>query len=153
MTSIKGRKNNLNADVKLKLNEKISKLLRHIDSCFGILRQSLYLPLLIYYRYRDPDPLLLHFEWPCKHNSSKLQCNRISKRQILKNRKRFFQHHTKVQQDIFLTRLISPYAPERRRDSKVSRDKQKKRQFSTTYFLKDVKKPRPVYQKLFRYFH
>lgn len=124
-------------------------MLRHIDSCFGILRQSLYLPLLIYYRYRDPDPLLLHFEWPCKHNSSKLQCNRISKRQILKNRKRFFQHHTKVQQDIFLTRLISPYAPERRRDSKVSRDKQKKRQFSTTYFLKDVKKPRPVYQKLF----
>lgn len=69
---------------------------------------------------------------------------------ILKNRQHFFKNTNKVDQDIYLTRLIAPYIPERRRQSMVDPTKQRTRLISTTYFLNDKgNKNRPVCKAMF----
>lgn len=91
-----------------------------------------------------------NFERPCSHDTAKFKCNKFSLRLILKNREKFFKNQNKVDQDVYLTRLIAPYTPERRRQSTVDENRRRNRLISTTYFLNDKNnKNRPVCKAMF----
>ncbi|XP_045504864.1 uncharacterized protein LOC123701432 [Colias croceus] len=66
--------------------------------------------------YTDKDPLGINFKQPCQHKtSSKFKCSSVTLRNVIKNRKLFFAQNSKVKQDVYLTRLMTSYEPQRRR--------------------------------------
>lgn len=112
-----------------------------------------YLPsTYVCYRRGDEDPSVLNDFQRCKHSEkSKFLCNKINLAAIVRHRQHFFSKG-KVQQDIFLTRYIAPYEPERRKTKTTpSCSTQKKtRSLSVTYFLTGKKKKKlPVCKSFF----
>lgn len=104
-----------------------------------------------WFRYADTDPLALNYEKPCRHSrKSKFRCAEFTQADIVKNRQLIYKHDFKKQQDIFLTRFISVYTPDRHRISCRNVNViSKPRKFSATYFLKCNKKMIVVCKKFF----
>lgn len=86
-------------------------------------------------RYEDKDPLGMNLKKVCQHKSekTKFRCASLSTDVILKNRRKFYGNKNKIDQDMFLCRLLSTYEPVRR--DKVTPKNLKNRQVSCTYNL------------------
>ncbi|KAL4720869.1 hypothetical protein ACJJTC_016550 [Scirpophaga incertulas] len=91
-------------------------------------------------QYIDEDPLCLNFDRPCSHNSKKLCCLKVSANEVARNRKHLFKNKTYVSQNVYLSRLILPYEPQRRRPRNVLHSTAKPKTLSVTYFLINGKK-------------
>lgn len=64
--------------------------------------------------YVDKDPLGVNFRRPCNHKSnSKFKCSSVTIDQVLLNRKLLYKSTNKIDQDIYLTRLLTPHEPQR----------------------------------------
>ncbi|CAH2088678.1 unnamed protein product [Euphydryas editha] len=89
----------------------------------------------------------------CNRSLRRLRRHILSQR-FFESRRDFVEHIMQdlqpPREDVYLTRLIAPYIPERRRHSKVEPSKRRNRLISTTYFLKDKgNKNRPVCKAMF----
>lgn len=87
--------------------------------------------------------MCLRFEKKCSHKSSKskFKCNSIPLSLVIKNRRNLYKNEGKVQQDIFLSRLITPYDAKRRGNYIAKNDvKRRCRNISCQYHLFNEKK-------------
>lgn len=78
----------------------------------------LFILFLFFRTYTDKDPLCVNFRPSCRHGkNTKFTCSSISMDDVIKNRKRLYEKTRKVDQDIYLTRLLGPTEPKRRGNS------------------------------------
>ncbi|XP_060801593.1 uncharacterized protein LOC132902028 [Amyelois transitella] len=100
--------------------------------------------------YTDKDPLCINYRCPCNHKSLKtFKCKRLTLQDIIENRKLFFKRRGKVDQDIYLSRLLAPYEPLNRGKSNP-RATTKNRKVSCTYHLYINKKLTTVCKQVFQ---
>lgn len=101
--------------------------------------------------YVDKDPLGVNFRRPCNHKSnSKFKCSSVTIDQVLLNRKLLYKSTNKIDQDIYLTRLLTPHEPQRR-GNYVPKPTGKKvnRILSAVYYVYKKKKLVCVCKKFF----
>lgn len=70
---------------------------------------------IVIFRYSDPDPDLQSFRHPCNHNSKSYKCSLVTKADVVRARKKFYDEPVKTVQDQKLCHLISVSEPKRRR--------------------------------------
>lgn len=83
----------------------------------------------------------MNFKVPCHHKSATtiFKCAKISIEAIIENRRRFYKSENKVQQDIFLTRLLGPCEPKKRGKS-LPRATKRDRELSGNFYLAGKKR-------------
>lgn len=91
--------------------------------------------VLFFRKLNDEDPRCLNFVRPCNHDSKKLHCMKVSENDLRRNRKYLYKQKEYVKQNIYLSRLVLPYEPQRRRPRNVLHSLAKPKKFNASYYL------------------
>lgn len=97
-------------------------------------------------RYGETDPHLKNFKRPCNHSSKTLNCNSVSRQDIIRQREIFYADANKITQEQKLCKFIS-VCPVQRKRSRENNGDPKPKSFHTYFYFHTKKNVIPVCKK------